>query len=168
MASRGLYEEWRKEENLVLLRGWARNGLFMEQIAKNIGISRKTLNEWVKKYPEIAQALKENKEKADIVVENEVFKRSQGYTVKVVKHYKVKRTEFENGKRVAEFEELVPVEDEVHVPADVKAQVFWLTHRKPKDWGKVPEILTENEEKSIVEIPAVVIADKEDEAVADE
>lgn len=167
MAVRGLYEEWRKEENLVLLRGWARNGLFMEQIAKNIGISRKTLNEWVKKYPEIGHALKENKEKADIVVENEVFKRAQGYTVKVVKHMKVRSEKIVDGMKVAE-EELVPVEDEVHIPADVKAQVFWLTHRKPKDWGKVPESTDENEERAVVEIPSVVVSGTENEAVTEE
>lgn len=160
----GKYEKWLLEENLALLRGWARNGLFMEQIAKNMGISRKTLNVWVNKYPEIGEALKESKEAADLVVENDLFKRAQGYTAKVTKHYKVKRVEYEDGKRVAETEELVPVEDEVHIPADVKAQIFWLQHRKSEDWGKIEEKVDDDNEKAVVEIPSVV----ENEAVNSE
>ena len=157
MGKKGLYEEWLREENLEVLRGWARNGLYMEQIAKNIGISRKTLNEWMKKYQQIGTALKENKEKADLIIENEMFKRAQGYTAKVVKHYKVKRTEYEDGKRVAEVEELIPVKDEVHIPADVKAQTFWLQHRKPENWGKIEEDPERNkDEKAVIEIPATI------------
>ena len=163
MAKKGLYREWLKEENLVLLRGWARNGLFMEQIAKNIGISRKTLNEWVKNYPEIRAALQENKEKADLVVENEVFKRAQGYNVKLVKHMKVRREKFKDGVKYVE-EELVPVEEEMHIPADVKAQVFWLTHRKPEIWGRVEEVSDKNKEDTgVIEIPAVVMDLQESE-----
>ena len=35
--AKGKYEKWLKEDNLLLLEGWARDGLTDEQIAKNIG-----------------------------------------------------------------------------------------------------------------------------------
>ena len=35
--------EWLQEDKLILLEGWARDGLTEEQIAKNIGINRSTL-----------------------------------------------------------------------------------------------------------------------------
>lgn len=153
---KGLYEEWLKEENLKAIGGWARNGLTMEQIAKNIGISRKTLNVWANKYPEIEAVLRINREKADLIVENEVFKRAQGYMVTVKKSMKIRRDKIKNGIKIS-VEEIVPVEEEVHVPADVKAQVFWLSHRKAEEWGKnSEEIKGVPESRAIVEIPGVV------------
>lgn len=68
--AKGKYEKWLKEENLLLLEGWARDGLTDEQIAKNIGITVSTFYEWKKKYPEISESLKKGKEVVDYAVEN--------------------------------------------------------------------------------------------------
>ena len=57
--ARAKYQEWIDDpDKRTLLSGWARKGLSDQQIAKNIGISRSTLNEWRKKYPVIADTLK--------------------------------------------------------------------------------------------------------------
>lgn len=66
----GKYEKWLKKENLLLLEGWARDGLTDEQIAKNIGITVSTFYEWKKKYSEISESLKKGKEVVDYEVEN--------------------------------------------------------------------------------------------------
>ena len=55
------YQEWLTEENLLRLEAWSRDGLTLEQIAKNIGVSRETLNEWKKKKPDISDALKKGR-----------------------------------------------------------------------------------------------------------
>lgn len=68
--AKGKYEKWLKEENLLLLEGWARDGLTDEQIAKNIGITVSTFYEWKKKYSEISESLKKGKEVVDYAVEN--------------------------------------------------------------------------------------------------
>lgn len=68
--AKGKYEKWLKEDNLLLLEGWARDGLTDEQIAKNIGIGERTLYEWKEKYPQISQSLKKGKEVVDYEVEN--------------------------------------------------------------------------------------------------
>jgi predicted DNA-binding protein (UPF0251 family) len=70
--------EWLTEEKLIVLRGWARNGLTDEQIAHNMGINRTTLYEYKNKYPNIGNALKENKEVADIAVENALYNKALG------------------------------------------------------------------------------------------
>lgn len=64
------YEYWLTPEGLLLLEGWARDGLTDEQIANNIGISRSTLAEWKKKYEDISDTLKKGKEIVDYQVEN--------------------------------------------------------------------------------------------------
>ena len=66
------------------MEGWARDGLTDEQIAKNMGISRSTLNEWKKKYSDISDTLKKGKEVVDRQVENALLKRALGYSYKEV------------------------------------------------------------------------------------
>ena len=79
--AKGKYEKWLEPENLLLLEGWARDGLTDEQIAKNMGISVKTLYDWKKRYSKICNALKRGKEVADYEVENALFKTAlQGNT----------------------------------------------------------------------------------------
>lgn len=68
--AKGKYEKWLKKENLLLLEGWARDGLTDEQIAKNMGISVKTLYRWQEQYSQICQSLKKGKEVVDYEVEN--------------------------------------------------------------------------------------------------
>lgn len=68
--AKGKYEKWLKEENLLLLEGWARDGLTDEQIAKNMGVSYSTLKDWKNKYSAILAALKKGKEVVDYEVEN--------------------------------------------------------------------------------------------------
>ena len=66
--------DWLEKDKLILLEGWARDGLTDEQIAKNIGISRSTLFEWRKKHKDISNALKKGKEVVDMEVENALLK----------------------------------------------------------------------------------------------
>lgn len=76
--AKGKYEKWLKEENLLLLEGWARDGLTDEQIAKNIGITVSTFYEWKKKYSEISEPLKKGKEVVDYEVENALLSSALG------------------------------------------------------------------------------------------
>lgn len=75
--AKGKFEYWRSADGLILLQGWARDGLTEEQIAHNIGIKRQTLYEWKAKFPDINDALKKGKEIVDYEVENALFKRAK-------------------------------------------------------------------------------------------
>ena len=68
--AKGKYEKWIKPEGLILLEGWARDGLTDEQIAHNMNISTTTLYDWKNKYPVISDTLKKGKEVVDYEVEN--------------------------------------------------------------------------------------------------
>ena len=72
--AKGKYQEWLGPDGLLLLEGWARDGLTDEQIAHNMGIVTSTLYDWKKKYSEISEALKKGKEVVDIEVENALLK----------------------------------------------------------------------------------------------
>mgnify|MGYP004691179603 CR=1 FL=1 len=68
------YKDWEADEKILLLQGWARNGLTNEQIASNMDIVVSTLWEWRKKSSKISNALKIGKEEADLQVENALHK----------------------------------------------------------------------------------------------
>lgn len=128
------YQEWLEPEGLLKIEGWARDGLTKEQIAKNMGISRDTLNEWEKKYSDISDTLKKGKEVADRKVENALYERALGGTHKVKKTFKVKETYYDAQGRKCEKEELQTATDEVYIPGDTTAQIFWLKNRMPEKW----------------------------------
>ena len=72
--AKGKYDYWLTEEGLLLLEGWARDGLTDEQIASNIGIGYSTLQTWKGKYQDIQDSLKKGKEVVDYAVENALLK----------------------------------------------------------------------------------------------
>lgn len=128
-------EDWLEPDMLLLIEGWAREGLFDKDIAKKMNVSEATLNNYKKKYPEVKQALRKGKEIVDIEVENALFKKALGYNVPVQKAFKLKDIVYgENGKKISETERIEYAEEEIHVPADTTAQIFWLKNRKKAQW----------------------------------
>ena len=116
--AKGKYQKWLEPESLILLEGWARDGLTDEQIAKKMGVNIATLYDWKKKYPEISESLKKGKEVVDTIVENALLKRALGYRYDEVT--------IEDGietKRVTK-----------EVQPDTTAQIFWLKNRRPDKW----------------------------------
>lgn len=146
--AKGKYEYWLTPDGLLLLEAWARDGLTDEDIAKKIKINRDTLYDWKNKHSVISDALKKGKEIVDIQVENALLKKTEGYTVELKKTFKVKVSEYdeETGRKIAEREELQVGIDEVHIPADTTAQIFWLKNRRPDKWRDKPVDIAENTE----------------------
>ncbi len=115
--------KWEQVKNkLVLVEGWARDGLTDEQIAQNLRISQDTFYKYKKKYPEFSESLKKGKEIVDYEVENALLKKALGYTVTLKK------------EKVTKDGDVVEIEEEIHIPADTTAQIYWLNNRKPKQW----------------------------------
>lgn len=126
--AKGKYEYWLTDEGLLQLEAWARDGLTDEQIACNIGVSRKTLAEWKKKYSDIGDTLKKGKEVVDIQVENALLKRALGYT------YTETTSERRLNEDTGEYEMVTTKEVVKEITPDTTAQIFWLKNRKPDTW----------------------------------
>lgn len=62
------------KDKLILVEGWAREGLNNEQIAEKLEINPDTLYQYQKKHPEFSEALKRGKEIVDYEVENALLK----------------------------------------------------------------------------------------------
>lgn len=132
--------DWLEKDKLILLEGWARNGLTDEQIAKNIGINRTTLYDWKKKEINIADALKKGKEVVDFEVENALLKKALGYTI-TLKEEKLDKDGC-----------IHTLEKDVHIPPDTTAQIFWLKNRQVKKWRDKVEIADNDAIKKLDEL----------------
>lgn len=110
------------KDKLILIEGWARNGLTDEQIAKNLGIAYSTLREYRERYSALSAALKRGKEVVDTEVENALLKRALGYT-----YEEETIEELANGSTKTKTVTK-------HIPGDTTAQIFWLKNRKPDVW----------------------------------
>lgn len=125
-------------DNLLRIEAWARDGLKLAEVAHNIGCSESTLREWRNNHPAISAALKKGREVADIVIENALYKSAQTQIITVRKPIKVKTVK-QDGRKKIEEERIEYAEEQVVVPANVTAQIFWLKNRRPDKWRDKPE-----------------------------
>ena len=134
MARKGKYHEWLTEEGLLRVEAWARDGLTQEDIAHNIGINKTTLYDWMNRFPEFSNALNKNREVADILVENALFKRALGYEYEEVTT-EIRKVPYigKDGKTHERKEKHVKKTTKMVLP-DTTAQIFWLKNRKPTVW----------------------------------
>lgn len=114
-------KEWETEDSLLLLRGWARDGLTDEQIAQKIGISRGTLIAWKRKSAILLNALKKTKEMANREVEEMLFKRAMGFYVE---------EEVTETRMNGDQEELtLKRKTKKFIPPSETAMIYWLKNR---------------------------------------
>lgn len=129
----GKYEYWRTSDGLILLEGWARDGLTDEQLAEKIGIAVSTLYDWKNKFLDISEALKKGKEIVDMEVENALLKRALGYSYTEV--MTEESTEGTKHRETVKF-----------IPPDTTAQIFWLKNRRPDKYRDKPPAYKDDED----------------------
>lgn len=109
-----------------LVEMYAREGMIDADIAKKIGISKDTFYEYIKRYPEFADALKKGKAPVDFEVENALLKRALGYEYEEISEENGENDKGAWSKRVVTKKTVLP---------DVTAQIFWLKNRRPDRWN---------------------------------
>ena len=145
--SSDLLDKWLKDDNLILLECWSRDGYTLTDIARRIGINLDTLVIWKKKYPPIAEALSNGKELIDYKVENALLKSALGYRTKDVKV----TTTMRFGKVVETIKETTDRE----VAPNVTAIQMWLYNRQKEKWKNMSSsksMLDEMGDDSTIEI----------------
>ena len=132
--AKGKYTEWLTPDGLLLLEGWARDGLTDEQIAHNIGIHVATFYRWQEAHSEFCDAIKKGKAPVDIQVENALLKRALGYEYEEVTT-EITETPYiyKSGKERVRKQKHVKKTKKIVLP-DTTAQIFWLKNRRPDKW----------------------------------
>ena len=118
-------EYWLSPAGLVLIQGWARDGLSMDQIAENVHVSRSTLFKWKVENQMLSDALLINREIADRQVENALFKTAKGF------HYTEDKIA-PSGAKISNVKS--------YQAPNVGAIKLWLSNRKPDTWREKQNI----------------------------
>lgn len=130
--AKGKFHIWLQEDNLIRIENWARMGLTDEQIAKNMGVNKTTLYDWIKKFPDISNSIKKGKAPIDFEVENALFKRAIGYEYEEVETT-IEEIDGKQRKRIKKIKK-------VALP-ETSAMIFWLKNRKPEQWRKLNPVV---------------------------
>ena len=91
-------------------------------LADTFEVGHSTIDNWLQKHPEFAQAVKRGGALADGKVAHGLYSRAVGYT------YEATRVVLYKGEPVV-------LPHTVHKPPDVRAGTFWLRNRRPDQWG---------------------------------
>lgn len=133
------YAEWLTDDGLLLIRGWARDGLTEKQIAQErMHIAYSTFNEWKKRFPELSEALKKSKSYVDAELEETAFDHANGkvFVKETVTDIQYEGVD-ENGN---------PIEVSRHtreiirqVPPNATMQIFLMKNRVPEKYREKRE-----------------------------
>jgi hypothetical protein len=124
------YNDWLNEDGLTRIRGWARDGFSNEQIAKNMGISRSTLDNWCKEFSDILDAIKKGRAPVIEQVEDAFYKSCIGYWVdeEVTEITVAEDGKERKHKRITRR----------YIPPVPVSQIFALKNNKPQKWKDKP------------------------------
>lgn len=149
------------------IAAWAEQGASQAEIAVKLGLAVSTFKLYLSKgekgekpYTDLSDCFTRACEIPDETVQAALYKSAIGYNAPVAKTFKCKVIEFdkETGRKIREEEVLKTGYDEVHVPANVTAQMFWLANRMSDRWQYKPEPTGDDEDggTGVVELPAVM------------
>lgn len=138
------------KDKLILVEGWARDGLTNEQIADNLGIGKTTFYRMIKEHSELLEHLKKGKEVVDYEVENALLKRALGYK------YEEKTYESIYNKELDMYTEKLTKRVTKQVVPDTTALIFWLKNRKPKQWRDKVDIEGESNKETLNKLDEVL------------
>jgi len=128
------------ENKLVLVEAWCRDGLIEKDIAHNLGINVATLQRYKIQHSILRDALKRGKEEADIMVENALFKRTQGFRYDEITKERMPIYDKWDHDLIVGYEMVETKRVTKEVLADPTSMIFWLKNRKKLEWRDKHEV----------------------------
>lgn len=125
MAKRGPKSGFNQKVQEAFVR-LTKEGKTLEEVADVLGVTSRTLTNWMGKHQELFLAVRESRQMADELVEASLYQRALGYSHPETKFFC--------------HEGAVITEDTTkHYPPDTQAAVFWLRNRQPTRWKEKTE-----------------------------
>jgi hypothetical protein len=138
-----------------------------------IGVSERSFEDWKTRFPSLSSALKQGKAPVDIEIEDSMATLAKGHYVTVKKPIKIRTEkrlkkkdkdgkEYETGTIIEEHVEYV--EEQVYIPPNVTAQIFWLKNRKPEQWNDKREQVVSTKDGRLADLISGLKEPVEDDA----
>ena len=130
------------------IRLWVAKGATCKEVADKLSITRESLNQYKRKYPDLYNALKAPQGEIDDEVEASLLKRCQGYNYEEVPRWQT----IGPGGQIIWLEKRTMK----HLPPDPSSIQFWLRNRRPSEWNKpVAQETQETGDTGVVMLPEV-------------
>lgn len=110
-------------------------GLDEEKLGAELGVTGRTVRNWMKKHPAFAEAVSRGRDRADNDVVNAAFKTATGFMMPAVD---IRTVGVGKGLSVVEITHY-----DKYVPGDSFAQQYWLNNRRPDQWKAKVEVAIE-------------------------
>lgn len=132
---RAKYEEWLTDDGLLILKGWARDGLSNKDIAHNLGVSESTFREWRTNHSAISAAIKTGREPIAVKIEDAFYSRCDWREVEEIKEEIFRDS---NGRETRK-----KTITKRTIPPDTAVLIFALKNLRPDKWQDKPRDETE-------------------------
>jgi len=126
---------------LDVIKAWCRNGATDLFIAGKLNIGMSTFMEYKKQFPELVEALRTNKEFADLEVENALHKLATGQMVEETRETTnsdvigaAEKNKKQQPSKVARGKHTTIIRK--YIKPDFRAACKWLGSRQPERWAK--------------------------------
>ena len=113
------YQEEFAEQAYKLCLAGATN----DELAEAFDVAPRTVDRWLQAHREFAEAVRRGRVISDGEVAHNLYRRAIGYT-------------YETSKILLHDGAPVSVPQTVHRPPDVRACIFWLRNRRPRQWAE--------------------------------
>ena len=165
MARPSKATEWLTDDKLLVIKGWARDGLTNKEIAHNVGVRADTFSTWVTRYAKLSQALKDGRQPVLVKLEDSMLHKSQGYFVEEVKTEIYEHTDGRTSKKITKTKRWIP--------EDTTMLIFLAKNKMPNKYSDHPDPVAEELFESSGLMAALMADPDEDlcddtEAVTDE
>jgi hypothetical protein len=110
-----------KPEYAEAARSFCASGATNALLAEQFAVSRSTVDRWIAAIPDFRHAIQQGREVADGAVVSALFARATGMERKMTRVF------CHNGQPIT-------VDYRVELPPDVRACMFWLRNRQPRQW----------------------------------
>lgn len=143
------YEEWVTPEGLDQIINWAAKGCNNTELANNMGINRDTLYEWMKKHPDISDAIKKGRKLSVKAIENKFFQTAFGGVYEEIEVIEEKTVIDHKGNEHKVTEKKTTKRK---LPPNVTAQIFYLKNHAGYSDKPAPNVDVEDSESFFKDI----------------
>jgi hypothetical protein len=110
-------------------------GATTAQLAQGLGTGVRTLENWMKKFPDFGEQVRAAKDAYDsTVVEKSLLRACSGYTF-VEKYYELRFPECKDGEPAGEPKMTLVKRVKKHYPPSPRSIEYWLNNRQSDRWG---------------------------------
>lgn len=144
------------QPNLEVISGMAKKGIAEKDIAEHFKIAYSTFRKYKSEYEALRDALCYGTDEANAVLSGVLFDTAKGFYKEIERPMKIKKSEFRDGKKVREWEEIEYISETVYYPPNLGAIALWLTNHDSENYSKNPKAEIKSNDGGVVELAGIV------------